>query len=190
VYQAASGGGSSLPFLILIVVLGGGYLLFIRSIQRKQRNQTSAQQNMRSALTPGTEIVTIGGMYGIVVDVDDDSVMLEIADGVTARYDRNAIARVVTPADEVDEDTTDEDAADEDETDATDQDEIDQDATDEDTADASADDQTPDQHLATEDTVAQDPTTQNPTTQNTVADGSAGTERKQSTDRTAKGRNR
>jgi preprotein translocase subunit YajC len=112
---AASSGGSSLSFLILIVVLGGGYLLFIRSIQRKQRAQAATQQSMRESLIPGTEIVTIGGLYATVVDVDDDSVTLEISEGVTSRYDRNAIARVVTPV----EDTSDEDES-ADETDSTD----------------------------------------------------------------------
>lgn len=109
-YLAAGKGGSGLSWIILIVVLGGVYLLFIRSIQRKQRNQASSQQQMRNSLDVGAEIVTIGGLYGTVVDVDDDSVMLEISEGVTARYDRNAIARVITPA----EDSADESADDDD----------------------------------------------------------------------------
>jgi preprotein translocase subunit YajC len=111
VYLAAGSSSSSLSFIILIVVLGGGYLMFVRSIQRRQRNQATAQQDMRSSLTPGTEIVTIGGLFATVVDVDDEAVTLEISDGVTARYDRNAIAKVVTPAehdDEPDEDQDDE----------------------------------------------------------------------------------
>ncbi len=53
---------------------------------------------MRSALDIGTEIVTIGGLYGTVVGGDDDSVMLEIADGVIVQFDRNAIAKVITPS--------------------------------------------------------------------------------------------
>ena len=118
-YLAASGsGGSSLPFLLVILVLGLLYVLFVRSMRRKQQGKVSEQENMRNSLTPGTEIVTIGGLYGTVVDVDDDSVTLEISEGVTARYDRNAIARVVTPAEE---DETAEEADDSDgETDSTD----------------------------------------------------------------------
>ena len=107
-----------MPFLLVILVLGLLYVLFVRSMRRKQQNQASDQQNMRNSLTPGTEIVTIGGLYGTVVDVDDDSVTLEISEGVTARYDRNAIARVVTPveADETAEEADDSDG----ETDSTD----------------------------------------------------------------------
>jgi preprotein translocase subunit YajC len=83
--------------------------MFVRSIQRKQRNQAAAQQDMRSSLIPGTEIVTIGGLFGTVVDVDDESVTLEISEGVTARYDRNAIAKVVTPVEAEDELVDDQD---------------------------------------------------------------------------------
>jgi len=129
VFSAASNsGGSSLGFILLIVVLGGGYLLFIRSIQRKQRNQQNSQQQMRDSLTIGTEIVTIGGLYGTVVDVDEESVTLEISDGVTARYDRNAVARFLTPAEDTaddavddDDDATEDTASDADETTAVDE---------------------------------------------------------------------
>jgi preprotein translocase subunit YajC len=111
---AAKSGGNGSLWLIILVVLGGGYLLFIRSVQRKQRAKVAEAQNMRSALDIGVEIVTIGGLYGTVVGGDDDSVLLEISDGVTARYDRHAIARVITPVD----DTPDEDAVDENSDDA------------------------------------------------------------------------
>jgi preprotein translocase subunit YajC len=107
VFEAATkSNGSSLPLLLLIVVLGVVYFVFMRNMRRKQQAQAADQQSMRTNLSPGTEIVTIGGLYGTVVDMDDDSVMLEISDGVTARYDRNAIAKVLsTPeTDETDDD--------------------------------------------------------------------------------------
>ncbi len=43
-------------------------------------------------------MVTIGGLYGTVTGVEDDSVLLEVAPGVQTRYARPAIARVVTKA--------------------------------------------------------------------------------------------
>ncbi len=108
VYLAASkSGGSSLPLLIVIIVLAVLYFVFIRNMRRKQQAQANEQQSMRSNLLPGTEIVTIGGLYGTVVETDDESVTLEISEGVTARYDRNAIAKVLTTPETDDEDTTD-----------------------------------------------------------------------------------
>ena len=53
---------------------------------------------MQAALGPGDEVVTIGGLYGTVAGVDDETVLLEVAPGVQTRYARAAVARVVSQA--------------------------------------------------------------------------------------------
>ncbi len=53
---------------------------------------------MQSDLGPGDEVVTIGGLYGTVTGIEDDTVLIEVAPGVQTRYARPAIARVVTRA--------------------------------------------------------------------------------------------
>ena len=54
---------------------------------------------MQSSMGVGDEVVTVGGLYGTIQSVDDDTVMLEIAPDVVARYARAAISRVVESAD-------------------------------------------------------------------------------------------
>ncbi len=95
---ATKASGSNPTFLIIILVGLVLYVFFIRNMRKKQRAQADAQKGMRESLNIGAEIVTIGGLYGTVVGGDDDSVMLEIADGVHVQFDRNAIAKVLTPA--------------------------------------------------------------------------------------------
>lgn len=109
---AASGGGSFFPLLLFIMVPLGMYFLMIRPQQRRQRELAQ----MQSALAPGAEVMTGGGMYGTVTEVDeeDGTVVLEISSEVHVRFARAAIARVLTPA--ADEDTA-EPAADEVDTD-------------------------------------------------------------------------
>jgi preprotein translocase subunit YajC len=54
----------------------------------------------------------VGGIYGIVVDVDeedDDAVIVEIADGIHVRIARRAIASVEKPDEDEDADETDDD---------------------------------------------------------------------------------
>jgi preprotein translocase subunit YajC len=115
VYLASGSSGSGLSsILLLVVVFGAFYFLLLRPMKRRQQQAATDAKSMRETLAVGTEIVTIGGLYGTVVDMDDDSVTLEIAEGVHSRYDRAAIARVITPVDEVDEEETDEDEIDED----------------------------------------------------------------------------
>ena len=67
------------------------YFLMIRPQQKRRREA----QQMQSQLGPGDQIVTIGGLHGTVVTVDDDVVTLEVAPGVQVRFARPAIARVL-----------------------------------------------------------------------------------------------
>lgn len=79
-----SAGLSSLVFLGLMVVV---FWLFII---RPQRNRTKQQQALAESLTAGQEVRTIGGIHGIVVSVDDDSVVLRVEEG-KIRVSRRAI---------------------------------------------------------------------------------------------------
>ena len=92
-YAAAASGGSSLmPLLMIVLLFGVMYFMMIRPQQKRRREA----QAMQSALGPGDEIVTIGGLHATVVAVEDDVVTVEISPGVNARYARPAIARVLT----------------------------------------------------------------------------------------------
>ncbi|WP_213454320.1 preprotein translocase subunit YajC [Rhizomonospora bruguierae] len=79
---------------MIVLLFGVMYFMMIRP-QQKRRRQA---EQMQSSLTPGTEVITIGGLYGTVVGVDDESVTLEVAPGVHTRYARQAVARVVSEA--------------------------------------------------------------------------------------------
>ncbi|MEX1005517.1 MAG: preprotein translocase subunit YajC [Acidimicrobiia bacterium] len=79
-----SAGGSS---LFLLLMLGAFVVLFILP-QRKRKKQTEAIQ---SALAVGDEVQTIGGIMGRVVEIDDDSVVIEVETG-RLRFARRAIA--------------------------------------------------------------------------------------------------
>lgn len=52
---------------------------------------------MLSALKPGDEVITIGGIYGDVIEVEEDKVVLEIAEDVHIEVTRKAIANIVPP---------------------------------------------------------------------------------------------
>ncbi|MET7752754.1 preprotein translocase subunit YajC [Micromonospora sp. NPDC005367] len=92
--QSAGGSGSLTPILMIVLLFGVMYFMMIRP-QQKRRKESAA---MQSALSAGDEVVTIGGLYGTVTEVDDETVLIEVAPGVQTRYARPAIARVVTRA--------------------------------------------------------------------------------------------
>ena len=82
--------GSLLPFLVLIVAF---YFLILRPARSRQ----AAQAAVRSKLEPGVEAMTTSGLFGTVVEVEGDRVVLEIAEGVRVRFVTAAIAKVVEP---------------------------------------------------------------------------------------------
>lgn len=95
---------SLLPLVLIGVMIIGFYFLVLRPAKRRQ---VEAQKTI-SQVEPGSEIMTTAGIYGTVVAVDDDTVDLEVAPGVTIKYARAAVARILN--DETTDATDDEPA--------------------------------------------------------------------------------
>ncbi len=71
---AQTGGGSWLLMIGYLVIIGGlFYFLMIRPQKKKQK----AEEKMRNSLQIGDEILTIGGFYGKVVSIKEDSIVIE-----------------------------------------------------------------------------------------------------------------
>ena len=100
---------------LLIIVLLFGVLWF--AMIRPQRAKVQAQQRMLGTVAPGDEILTVGGIYGIVQELEPDEdggdLIVEIADGIHVRIARKALATVIKPEDD-DEDDADDDDGDDD----------------------------------------------------------------------------
>ncbi len=98
--------GSSLVGLALpVLMIVGFYFLLIRP----QRNRQKAQQALLSTLEVGDEVMTTGGIFGTIVEIDDDEGVLtvEIAPGTRVRMLRAGVAQRFVE----DEDIGDEDGA-------------------------------------------------------------------------------
>jgi preprotein translocase subunit YajC len=80
-------------FIVLLAMFAFLYFLLIRP----QRQQQRKHAQMLTALKAGDEIITSGGIYGEVVQLDDERVMIEIDDDVRIAVARRAIATVVPP---------------------------------------------------------------------------------------------
>jgi preprotein translocase subunit YajC len=79
-----------------IVFLVGFMALFWFLIIRPQQKQQKQRQAMLSALKKGDSIITIGGLHGQIVELTDDTVVLQVADKVQVTFNRSAIANVKT----------------------------------------------------------------------------------------------
>jgi preprotein translocase subunit YajC len=77
-----------LPMILLFVVF---YFLLIRPQQAQQKKR----REMLNSLKKGDRVTTIGGIFGIIKEIKDDTVVLRIADNVNIRMVRNGIERIL-----------------------------------------------------------------------------------------------
>ena len=82
------------------------WLLIIRPASRRQKDM----RRMQDALTAGDQVMLTSGIYGRLVSTDAEHLLVEVAEGVTLRVARGAIAQVV-PAQVADGQVTDGQAA-------------------------------------------------------------------------------
>ena len=86
--QAQGDGGMGM-ILMLVAMFAIMYFFMIRPQQKKQKEL----QNFRKGIEKGQEIVTAGGIYGVVREIDDvnNVLIVEVASGVRLRVDRNSV---------------------------------------------------------------------------------------------------
>jgi preprotein translocase subunit YajC len=77
-----------IPIILIIVVF---YFLLIRPQQKRAKQQKA----MLDGLKAGDSVVTIGGLRGTVAAVDNDTVIVRVADNVKLTFNKSAIAGVV-----------------------------------------------------------------------------------------------
>lgn len=83
-----------LVVLWLLFTFGALYLLIVRP----QRRRYAAHQALVAALVEGDEVLTAGGIVGVVTGLDDDLVWIEVAPGTVIRVAKGAVARKLGPA--------------------------------------------------------------------------------------------
>lgn len=84
---------SLLPILLIFVVI---YFFMIKPAKKRQQEAMQTQ----NSLLPGSEVRTVAGLFATVSEVEDDSVILEIAPGVHCRYLKSAIVAVLSTGDD------------------------------------------------------------------------------------------
>lgn len=87
--QAGGGLAGFLPIIILFVIF---YFLLIRPQQKKAKEH----REMISALKKGDRIITSGGIYGTIVNLDETKIGLEIAEKVKIKITRGNVAALAS----------------------------------------------------------------------------------------------
>ena len=80
-----SGGWSFWIMMILIFVVF--YFFMIRPQQKKQKEL----QKQREALKKGDKVITAGGIYGIIKEVQETAFLIEVSKDVTLKVDKGSV---------------------------------------------------------------------------------------------------
>ncbi len=86
--EPPTGGGMEM-WIMLALIFGVMYFFMIRP-RRKQQKEL---QKFRDSLKKGDKVVTIGGIFGTVVEIKENSVLIEIDNGVKMRVSKQALVK-------------------------------------------------------------------------------------------------
>jgi preprotein translocase subunit YajC len=92
--EPTGGGGAFLLMMVALVAIF--YFLIIRPQSKRRREAAQLQRE----LSVGDEVVTVGGLHGTIAELDEQTVILETSEGIFSRYDRGAIGRRVSGAED------------------------------------------------------------------------------------------
>lgn len=87
VFLQAQGGGDFSFLIMMLVIFAIMYFFMIRPQNKKQKEIA----NFRKNLEEGQSVITAGGIYGKIKELEDNAVIVEIASGVKIKVDRNSI---------------------------------------------------------------------------------------------------
>jgi preprotein translocase subunit YajC len=74
---------------VLLVIVG--YLLLIRPARRRAQ----AAAALQAAISPGNEVMLSSGLFGTVVDIQDEVARVELSPGVVVRVHRGAVTKII-----------------------------------------------------------------------------------------------
>lgn len=93
ILQQQPAAGSNWSFLIMMLLIF--VVMWFFMIRPQQKKQKELAQ-FRNALKKGDKVVTIGGIYGVVAEVKEQYVIVEVDNNVKLRVDKSAIVKDIT----------------------------------------------------------------------------------------------
>jgi len=74
--------------VFLVLIFGLFYFLFIRPQRKRQKEHQQLVQELKR----GDNVVTAGGVYGVIENISEDSVVIKVESGATLRVAKGSVA--------------------------------------------------------------------------------------------------
>jgi preprotein translocase subunit YajC len=90
--QGGTGGsGSMFSTLIMFALI---ILIFYFMILRPQQKRQKERQKLLESIEKGDKVITVGGMHGTVVGLEEKTVLVQVADTVKLKFEKTAITTI------------------------------------------------------------------------------------------------
>jgi preprotein translocase subunit YajC len=83
------GGGFDWTMIIFLVLI---FAMFYFLMIRPQRKRAKEQRELMAGLQKGDKVITVGGVYGVIESLGEDSIVIKVESGATMRVTRGSIA--------------------------------------------------------------------------------------------------
>ncbi|MBI1807389.1 MAG: preprotein translocase subunit YajC [Ignavibacteria bacterium] len=89
--QGGNGGGGMFSTIIMFSLI---ILIFYFMILRPQQKRQKDRQKLLESVEKGDKVVTVGGLHGTVIGLEEKTVLVQVADNVKLKFDKSAISTI------------------------------------------------------------------------------------------------
>ncbi|MGE5313363.1 MAG: preprotein translocase subunit YajC [Acidobacteriota bacterium] len=90
----AQGGGEGGSIWSMLLMFGSIIAIFYFMIIRPQQKRAKEREKLLDSVKKGDKIITAGGIHGTVIGIDEKTLLVQIADNVKIKIERNSISVV------------------------------------------------------------------------------------------------
>ena len=90
--QGGNGGGGGM--FSTVIMFGLIILIFYFMILRPQQKRQKERQQLLEGVQKGDKVVTAGGMHGVVVGLEEKTVLVQVADNIKLKFEKSAIQSI------------------------------------------------------------------------------------------------
>ena len=87
------GGGGLMSTLIMFGLI---FFIFYFMILRPQQKRQKDRKKMLEAVKKGDKIVTVGGVHGTVMGIDDKTILVQVAENVKIKLEKTAVSSITS----------------------------------------------------------------------------------------------
>ncbi|MBI5217201.1 MAG: preprotein translocase subunit YajC [Ignavibacteriae bacterium] len=91
------GGGSMISTLVMFSLI---IFIFYFMIIRPQQKRAKERQQLLDGVKKGDKIVTVGGLHGTVIGVEEKTLLIQVADDVKLKFEKTAVQTIDRPSEE------------------------------------------------------------------------------------------